>query len=86
MNEESITKRMRMCFYRDHCDGDDYLSVYGGINNKEFTTDLNSIQEWMGDPSKNGGGAKGGEDIPECALDGLYHEVEANWEPTESKV
>ena len=41
----------------------------------------------MKDDEKNGGGAQGGgwsgswfgPSGPECALDGLFHEVEANW-------
>ena len=40
----------------------------------------------MGDNNLNGGGAFGGGDTPECALDGLFHEAEADWEPENYEV
>ena len=68
------TKKLRVCFYRDHCDPEkDWICHFP--KNNIFTEDLNSIHGWI-----DGGSAEvkasGGGDYPEAALDGLYHEIE----------
>ena len=46
MKNDSITKRMRVCLYRDHCD-ENFLSPFGGKGGRNFTSDLNSIKNWL---------------------------------------
>ena len=70
------TKKLRVCFYRDHCDPKDiWTNAFPA--GKKFTTDLDSIHKWIDGGSKEVR-ADGGGDYPEAGLDGLYHEIEAS--------
>ena len=50
INNKKITKKLRVCYYRDHCDKD-FLTPYGGLAGGSFTTDLEAIRRWMIDKS-----------------------------------
>ena len=50
IKNKKITKKMRVCFYRDHCDKE-FLNSYGGLAEGSFTTDLEAIRRWMIDDS-----------------------------------
>lgn len=80
IDNKDVSMEMRVCFYRDHCDEEDYLSAYGGVKGTKFTEDLDAIKNWIDNNDINGGGAKGGGDLPECGIDGLFHEALADWD------